>query len=681
MTVQGQPKKSLKEIIAEEYRKCAMDPVHFMKKYCIIQHPQRGKIPFHLYPFQADCLVDFKDNRFNIILKSRQLGISTLSAGHILHKMLFNEDFNALVIATKVTVAKNLVEKVRVMHDLLPIWLRDGGNAAVEDNKLSLKLKNGSLVKAITSSPDAGRSEALSLLVVDEAAFIRNIDDIWLSAQSTLSTGGSAIVLSTPNGVGNWFHQMWVGAADGSNGFKTNRLHWTVHPERNQSWRDEQTRILGVKGSAQECDCLWGSSIVNVKDIITGEIFDISLEDLYGYDTMDNYIIKKNTKYEIMTPSGFQSFGGVRSLQKDVIYNLSLSNGKTIKSSESHPFIIGGSSVNANNLNIGDWLDSADTKKIYITNIVIEQFPIELYDIVGVANGNIFNVDGIVSHNCDFVSSGDTVIDPQLLLWYKETYVMDPIEKRGFDGNLWVWEHPNYNRQYMVVADVARGDASDYSTAQVIDIEDSSQVAEYKGRLDTKDFGNFLVGLATEYNNALLVIENSNVGWATIQQVINRGYGNLFYMSKDLQYIDVEKQMTNKYYREERQMVAGFSTTSRTRPLIISTLDQYMNDKDIIIRSVRLIDELFTFIWNSGRAEGMKGYNDDLTMALAIGLWVRNTALRLRQEGVDLTKAMLNASTIQNSEGLYTNNWQNGKNPFEMTLARGEVENLTWLLR
>ena len=360
MSVQGQPKKTLKEIIAEEYRKCGQDPVYFMKKYCVIQHPTRGKIPFHLYPFQEDCMNDFKDNRFNIILKSRQLGLSTLSAGYILWKMLFNQDFNALVIATKVTVAKNLVEKVRVMHDLLPVWLRDGGNSSVEDNKLSLKLKNGSQVKAIASSPDAGRSEALSLLVVDEAAFIRDIDEIWLSAQSTLSTGGAAIVLSTPNGVGNWFHKMWVEGESGTNGFHCIKLHWTVHPERNQDWRDEQTRILGIKGAAQECDC-------------------------------------------------------------------------------------------------------------------------------------------------DFVSSGDTVIDPQLLMWYKDTYVMDPVEKRGFDGNLWVWEHPNYNRQYLVVADVARGDGKDFSTFHIFDVESFKQVGEYRGQLTTTEFGHLLVGIATEYNNALLL--------------------------------------------------------------------------------------------------------------------------------------------------------------------------------
>lgn len=533
-TINAKHNRSLKDLISDEYRKCASNPIHFMKKYCVIQHPTRGKIPFHLYKFQEECLTDFKDNRFNVILKSRQLGISTLSAGFILWKMIFNQDFNALVIATKVTVAKNLVEKVRVMHDLLPIWLRDGSSASVEDNKLSLKLKNGSQVKAITSSPDAGRSEALSLLVIDEAAFIRDIDEIWLSAQSTLSTGGSAIVLSTPNGVGNWFHKLWVNGKSGENGFNNIELHWTVHPERNQDWRDEQTKILGIKGAAQECDC-------------------------------------------------------------------------------------------------------------------------------------------------DFVSSGDTVIDPHLLTWYKETWVVDPIEKTGFDGNLWRWEHVNYSANYMVVADVSRGDSNDFSTAQVIDLENCSQVAEYRGKINTKDFGNFLVTLSTEYNNALLVIENSNVGWAAIQQVINRGYGNLFYMSSDLKYIDVEKQMTNKYYREEKKLVAGFSVTQRTRPLIISALDTYLRDKELLIRSSRLIDELFTFIWYNGRAEAMRGYNDDLTMALAIGLWVRNTALRLRSEGVDLTKSMLESTTVQQYDGVYTKNWM-GKDPYMLEYGKGGQEDIRWLL-
>src|SRR5210317_2319717 len=523
-------KKTLKQIIAEEYQKCASDPIYFMRKYCMTQHPVRGKIPFHLYPFQEDTLTQFKEHRYNVILKSRQTGISTLTAGFSLWKMLFNDDFNCLVIATKQEVAKNLVTKVRVMNSYLPSWLK---LTTIEDNKLSLRYSNGSQIKATSAAGDAGRSEALSLLVFDEAAFIDKIEEIWVSAQSTLSTGGNAIILSTPNGVGNFFHKTWVGSEDGTNGFNNIRLHWSVHPERDQSWRDEQETLLGPKGAAQECDC-------------------------------------------------------------------------------------------------------------------------------------------------DFVSSGDSVIDPQVLQFYKETYVQEPLEKTGFDGNLWKWQFPDYNKSYIVVADVARGDSSDYSAAHVIDVEDSEQVAEYKGKLDTKDFGNFLVSLSTEYNNALLVIENANIGWATIQQVIDRGYPNLYYMSKDLKYVDVENQLSNKYRAQDRGMVAGFSTTSRTRPLIISKLEEYVREKSIIIRSVRTIDELFTFIWMNGRAEAMRGYNDDLTMSLAISLWVRDTALRLRQEGIDLTKRAIDGISTYTYSGIYGGN-DNDENPWQMNVG-DDVEDLTkWL--
>ena len=108
--------QQLKDVIKSEYIKCAQDPVYFLKKYCMIQHPIKGKIPFSLYPFQETTINEFKDNRFNIILKARQLGISTLTAGYSLWLMTFFQDKNILVIATKQDTAKNLVTKVRVMQ-------------------------------------------------------------------------------------------------------------------------------------------------------------------------------------------------------------------------------------------------------------------------------------------------------------------------------------------------------------------------------------------------------------------------------------------------------------------------------------------------------------------------------------------------------------------------------------
>ena len=531
--------QNIKDLIKEEYKRCIQDPVYFMKKYCKIQHPKKGKIPFHLYPFQEDTLNALRNNDYNVILKSRQLGISTLSAGYALWLMTFFSDKNILVIATTQEVAKNLVLKVKVMHEYLPSWLR---KAATEANKLSLRFDNGSQIKAVSSSGTSGRSEALSLLIIDEAAFIRNIDEIWTAAQQTLATGGGAIVLSTPNGTGNFFHKVWVGAETKSgigSRFNPIKLHWTVHPDRDQSWRDKQDELLGPAEAAQECDC-------------------------------------------------------------------------------------------------------------------------------------------------DFITSGNTVVDGATLQWYEQTHVSEPLEKRGFDGNLWIWEPPTYNsgKDYIVCADVARGDGSDFSGFHVIDVETMTQVAEYKGQIDTTNYGNMLVNIATEYNDALLVIENSNIGWATIQVAINRGYRNLYYSPKDSSIQDVSQQLARYVdLKDTSQMVAGFTNSAKTRPLIISKMQTYMRERTPIIRSKRLVEELFVFIYVNGRPEAQHGYNDDLTMSFAIGLWIRDTALILRQQGIELNKKTLdylgNRLGAINSSG---NNLKDVGWAMQMGNSQLPPEDLTWLI-
>ena len=229
----------------------------------------------------------------------------------------------------------------------------------------------------------------------------------------------------------------------------------------------------------------------------------------------------------------------------------------------------------------------------------------------------------------------------------------------------------------MVAADVARGDGQDFSAFHVIDVDSMEQVAEYKGKMSTKDFGNLCMNTAMEYNNALLVIENSSIGWAAIQQVIDREYDNLFYTSKDLRYVDVARQVTNKYRNSERQMVPGFSMTMKTRPLVIAKLEEYFREKSVIVHSDRLIDELFVFIWHNNRAEAMEGYNDDLAMSLAIGLWVRDTALRLNAEGIALQKTVL--SKMLDYEAVYTP--QDNKNDSWTMKVGEEQEDLTWLIK
>src|SRR5574344_2936208 len=116
--------KKYKELLKAEYIKCAQDPVHFLRSYCYIQHPVRGRILFNLYPFQEKVLHLFRDNSNIIVLKSRQLGISTLGAGYALWLMLFHSDKNVLCLATTQATARNLVRKVIFAYEQLACWLR-----------------------------------------------------------------------------------------------------------------------------------------------------------------------------------------------------------------------------------------------------------------------------------------------------------------------------------------------------------------------------------------------------------------------------------------------------------------------------------------------------------------------------------------------------------------------------
>jgi hypothetical protein len=264
-----------------EIVKCGTDPVYFLKTYGYISHPKRGLIAFKTYPFQDECIEQFEKFRHNVVLKSRQLGLSTICAGYALWVALFQREKNILIIATKLEVAKNFVRKVKTILQNLPPWLilpKISGESVKH-----LEFSNGSRITAIPTGEDAGRSEGVSLLIVDEAAHIQGFDNLWINLYSTVSTGGNIILLSTPKGVGNVFHKVWMesDAEKKTNDFHGIRLPWTVHPEHDESWFQEQCRNLDSRGIQQELLCsflgsgqtyLHESSLAYINEIITPPI-------------------------------------------------------------------------------------------------------------------------------------------------------------------------------------------------------------------------------------------------------------------------------------------------------------------------------------------------------------------------------------------------------------------------
>ena len=484
-------KQLIKEIVQS-----GKDPFYFINNYAKISHPIHGLVPFKTYDFQKDLLEDFNDYRFNIVLKARQMGISTITAAYVSWLMLFHRDKNILVMATKFQTASNLVKKVKAIIKNLPDWITIA-NISV-DNRSSFELTNGSQIKAASTSGDAGRSEALSLLVIDEAAHVEGLDDLWTGLYPTISTGGRCIVVSTQNGVGNWFHQTYIDAEVQANDFHHVKLMWDLHPDRDQEWFEKETKNMSRRQIAQEFEC-------------------------------------------------------------------------------------------------------------------------------------------------NFNMSGETVIHPNDIAKIEES-VKEPEYRTGYDRGLWIWQQHDPSCTYLMSADVARGDGRDFSVFHVINLNTMEIVAEYQGKMTPDHYAPFLMDIGKQYGDCMLVVENNNIGYTVIEKIKELGYSNVYHSIKSTH------EYVEQYVAEGRNdCVPGFTTSSKTRPMILAKLEEFIRNNIISIYSSRLLNEIKTFVWNNNKPEAMRGYNDDLVMALAIACWVRDTALSVNQRDIEYTKAFMSAFKKTNS--------------------------------
>lgn len=236
-------------------------------------HPVRGKVHFNLYPYQKSVLYQFIKDRFNVILKFRQAGITELISMYCLWLAMYHPNKKINIISIKDNTAKKVLKKIKYMYKNLPWYLQVpiiNGRAGEYGSASMMEFDNGSFIESIPTSPEAGRSESLSLLVIDEAAMVRWASQIWAAAVPTLSTGGSAIVNSTPRGLGNFYHSTWVDALAGGNPFTPIRLRWNMHPERDEKWYKEMASALGPRRTAQEVDGDFlgsGNTVFDLSDI------------------------------------------------------------------------------------------------------------------------------------------------------------------------------------------------------------------------------------------------------------------------------------------------------------------------------------------------------------------------------------------------------------------------------
>ena len=523
---------NLKQVAIEEFAKCKASPEYFILKYVWIQMNELGRGKFEMFPFQKKLLHLIHTRDRIVILKSRQLGITTLCSAYALWLFMFKPDSSTLCLAHTTNIAKAMIDKFKFAYKEIPNWMIDMANAnTTEANQKKVVAANGAKIEALSGSRDAPRSKTATFLVFDELAFVEEDEETYASAQQTLATGGKCVALSTPNGADGKFYELFTKAELDENQYVPVRLPWQVHPQHDQSWRDAQDEELGKRLAMQECDT-------------------------------------------------------------------------------------------------------------------------------------------------EFLTSGNTYFEPEDLDFYKEQ-LEEPILKREKDESFWVWKFPEDVGNCAVIVDTSRGDGNDFSTVQVIDLVTGNQIAEYKGDKNPKDLATFAVMVSIEYNYALLIVENTGIGNTTCSYVTDSGYKNIYKSLKG----DTGSVSQYLYkYQDEDKMTPGFTTSTTTRPNLLNALRQMVMERSMRIPSKRAYLEMRTFIWKGSKPTAKNGCNDDLLIPLAIGAYLRDTALTYASQGLDMQRACLNNIQSTNMKLSYSNRKPTTQPYMMQNPVTGEMEDYSWVM-
>lgn len=251
----------LNELLEErEWRRCSpqtRDPkklldafVYFCHNYAYIKHPEHGRIPFDLFDSQKESVELWIRNRYSLMLKARQLGFSTLVSVYAFWLTFFYPDRVVIMLSRTERDAIKLLAKAKYVYRFLPEWMKFRG-PPMNQTQTKFEFSNESYIESLPSASDPARGETVSLVIVDELAYLPNADEAWSSIEPIADVGGRVIALSTAQGEGNLFHTLWVGATN-----KTNRFKCMFHPwyanGRDQAWYDEKKEDLPEWQLAQE---------------------------------------------------------------------------------------------------------------------------------------------------------------------------------------------------------------------------------------------------------------------------------------------------------------------------------------------------------------------------------------------------------------------------------------------
>jgi hypothetical protein len=243
---------------------------------------------------------------------------------------------------------------------------------------------------------------------------------------------------------------------------------------------------------------------------------------------------------------------------------------------------------------------------------------------------------------CNFLGSGDNVFDSLLMQRVKENMIKEP-QNKMIGNSLWIWKEPIVGHKYVMGVDVSRGDSEDFSSFQIIDFDEREQVAEYVGKLPPDTMAEICYKWGNMYNCFIVIDITGGMGVSTSRKLQEMGYKNL--------YIDgVDLANKWKYDPKALEKIPGINFNNK-RVQIIASFEEVMRH-NFRIYSMRLFNEMNTFVYVNGRPDHQKGQHDDLIMSIAMATYVAESSFSSLEKVTEQTKAMLESWAVTNNENM-----------------------------
>ena len=583
-----------------EIIRCAQDPIYFICTYLTIFDQTQGEggeiVPFDLFPFQKELVRAYYTHRFNVANKYRQAGISTTTCGYIAWYIMFNEHRNVAIVADKLETARDeMMREVIEFIEKCPDWLRP--EPTFRDTMKHKHYDNDCQLRAFSSKGLRGYTP--TLLFWDETAWTERADVFWTSARPTLQTGGRAIFVSTPNGLDPVFYKTFETAIRKKNNFNPIELWWYNDP-RYTAYKEELT--------------------------IDPETEAPSVE--FGYDPNkkegdhDLYWLKNKSKEdEIRVKDEHWTHAKRKQMVED------------------------------------GW----EATSTWFENQVRDY------------NGDMKKLAQELL--CSFLGSGDNFIAEEHLKRIEENEIETPIRQEYTDLEMWVWEDPKDAEEYVLTIDVASGHGDDYSCINIYKIAEFTeekvvkahgrvkkkkfkrfrleQVAEYYNKQSPSVIGEIAYTYGTKYNQAYAICDiTGSIGVETINKMFALGYTNIHYSeithkaTRDMLsgYIKVGTKVLPDGSVSQVDLVPGF-LIGQNRGSVLTELQRAIHLSEITIKSLRLLNELKTFVTVAGSrvADHKRTFHDDAIIPTACAIYVVNYQMQNSSKQKSKTKKMLDA--------------------------------------